>query len=121
MARVCQTSPGLGPRRVDRAIRRPMMIRASTPSKIHSHRSDDAVLLLAVASGLAAAAGLCPAGRLTLGTAVLMALLMVPPHPVTRTPTARAAPVRTRHLIRSRRPAARASLREKCPASTRQA
>ena len=88
------------------------MIRASTPSKIHSQRSDDPVLLLAVDSGLAAAAGLCPAGRLgrvALGTALLMALLMVPPHPVTSTPTARVAPVRTRRLIRSRIPAARAS------------
>ena len=100
-----------------------MMMRASTPSKIHSQRSDDPELLLAaVDSGLAAAAGVCPAGRLgrvTLGAALLMVLLMVPPHPVASTPPARAAPVRTRHLVRRRIRAARASLREKCPASTR--
>src|SRR5690242_4824774 len=98
-------SAGLGPRR-DRAIRNPMMMRASTASKIHSQRSDDPGLLLAaVDSGLAAAAGLCPAGRLgkfTLGTALLTALLMVPPHPVTSKPAARAAPVRTRRLARRR-------------------
>src|SRR6266699_2248778 len=85
-------SPALGPRR-DRAIRKPMMMRASTASKIHSQRSDDPEpLLAAVDSGLAAAAGLCPAGRLgrvTLGTALLMVLLMVPPQPVTS-----AAPVK---------------------------
>src|SRR5215471_1845638 len=97
-----------------------MMMRASTPSKIHSQRSDDAGLLLAgVASGVAAAGGVCPAGRLTLGTALLIALLMVPPHPVTSKPAARAPPVTTRHLIRRRIRVARASLREKCPASTR--
>ena len=53
---------------------------------------------------------LCPAGRLTLGIARLTALLMVPPHPVTSTPAARAAPVRARHLVRRRIRAARASL-----------
>jgi hypothetical protein len=96
-----------------------MMMRASTPSKIHSQRSDVPELLLAaVDSGLAAAAGLCPAGRLgrvTLG----IALLMVPLHAVTSKPTASAAPDRTRPLARPRIRAARASLREKCPASTR--
>jgi hypothetical protein len=99
-----------------------MMMRASTPSKIHSQRSEDPELLLAVAWGLAAAAELCWAGRLgrvTLGTALLTTLLMVPPHPVTSPPAARVAPVRTRHLARRRIRAARASLREKCPASTR--
>src|SRR5215475_4332918 len=98
-----------------------MMRRASTPSKIHSQSSDDAGLLLA-AVGLAAPAGLCPAGPVgwfTVGTADLTALLMVPVHPVTSTPAATAAPVRTRHLVRWRIRAARASLREKCPASTR--
>src|SRR5262245_4483139 len=107
-------SAGLGPRR-DRAIRNAMMMRASTASKIHSQRSDDAGLLLAaVDSGLAAAAGLCPAGRVTVGIALLTALLMVPPHPVTMTPAARAAPVRTRCLARRRTRAARASLLKKC-------
>src|SRR5690242_21019088 len=100
-----------------------MMIRASTASRIHSQRSDDPVLLVAaVDSGLAAAAGVCPAGRLgrfTLGTALLTTLLMVPPHPVTSKPAASVAPVRTRQLLRRRIRAARASLREKCPASTR--
>src|SRR5215472_14818273 len=99
-----------------------MTMRASTASKIHSQRSDDAgLLLVAVDSGLAAAAGLCPAGRVgrfTLG-GLLTALLMVPPHPVTSRPAARAAPVRIRQLARRRIRAARASLGKKCPASTR--
>jgi hypothetical protein len=114
-------SAGLGPRR-DRAIRNAMMrIRASAASKIHSQRSDDPVLLVAVASGLAAAAGLCPAGRLgrfTLG-GVLTTLLMVPLHPVTSKPATRVAPVRTTQLARRRIRAARASLGKECPASTR--
>src|SRR5215467_15933476 len=100
-----------------------MTMRASTPSKIHSHSSDDPEPLLA--AGLAAtcvdgaAAGLCPAGRVTLGIALLTTLLIVPAHPVASRPAARAAPARTRHLVRRRIRAARASLGEKCPASTR--
>jgi len=99
------------------------LIRASTASKIHSQRSDDAgLLLVAVDSGLAAAGGLCPAGRVgrfTLGAALLTTLLMVPLHPATSKPAARVAPVRIRQLARRRIRAARASLRTKCPASTR--
>src|SRR6516164_2747465 len=102
-----------------------MRRRASTPSKIHSQRSDDAVLLLAAGLAatcvVAAGAGVCPAcrvGRVTLG-GVLTALLMVPLHPVISKPAARAAPVRTREPARRRIRAARASLRTKCPASTR--
>jgi len=71
------------------------------------------LLLVAVDSGLAAV------GRFTLGDALLMALLMVPLHPVTSKPTARVAPVSTRQPARRRIRAARASLRKKCPASTR--
>src|SRR5262249_32547611 len=100
-----------------------MMMRASTPSKIHSHRSDDAGLLLA-AVGLAAAAGLCPAGRFgrgTPGTALWPALLMAPVHPVPSRRAAGAAPVSPRHPVRRRIGAARASLLKKCPANTRQA
>jgi len=77
--------------------------------------SDDPEPLLAAGEAAGACSLGAPAavrlGRLTLGVRLLIALLTVPEHPVTSKPAARAAALRTTHLVlRWRTTAGRASL-----------
>src|SRR6266700_1940219 len=119
MARDCQAPAAAGLRRPERAISAITMIRTSAPSTTHSQTSDDPEPLLAAgevagsaafvvtgACALGAAAGLrlgrLTLGRLALGARLLIALLTVPPHPVTSNPAARAAPRATTNLARCR-------------------
>src|SRR6266487_3798244 len=139
MARDCQTSAGLGPRRPERATSTIRPIRPIAPSTTHSQTSDDPELLLAAGDSAAAeVAGSCALGaaagvsrglrlgtltlgRLALGARLLIALLTAPPHPVASKPATRAAARGTTHLLQRRGPRPPGGRSAKTPASMAQA